>query len=200
MGQWIKQRLALVVIAGIAVVFMTVVATLAVMQPRTKLTAQQTTDSPTATNPPTQGAAYQANGVIESIAYDSNSTQSGKLLFLASNQQQAVTIVFSAQTTITLQDGTGATISEPLAAGYQATITGTQNADGTITASKVEASVADMATLPPGTTATATATLPPGTTPTPQPTHRPRPTPTPRPTRTPGPSPTPCPTGNGCDN
>lgn len=118
MGHWIKQRLALIILASIAVIVLSITVAIATIQAHSSLATQQAASTPAPTTTPAgHDSAYQASGTIESIAYDANSTQSGKLLFLANTSQQAVSVVFTSQTTIALMDASGASISAPLASG-----------------------------------------------------------------------------------
>ncbi len=169
MGHWIKQRLALIILASIAVIVLSITVAIATIQAHSSLATQQAASTPAPTTTPAgHDSAYQASGTIESIAYDANSTQSGKLLFLANTSQQAVSVVFTSQTTIALMDASGASISAPLASGLPATITGTLHADGSVTATTITA--VDLNGNQNG-----------GTQPTPSPTHPLQPTPTPKP-------------------
>jgi hypothetical protein len=140
-----KSKLTAIMIAAIAVAALAGAGAVMAAQGSSPSSSSPRTSTGSS---PQQAQDYDAQGVIKQVTFDQGTTRSGNLVFLPRGKQATVTVAFTTATKITLEsDGSDEdhSISSQgaLKAGMTVEVKGTQQTDGTVQASDIQAGTKD---------------------------------------------------------
>ena len=140
MVSWLKTKLTIIIIAAVAVFTVAGAGAVMAAQNHPFSSSPRTSDGASSQ----QQNEFEAQGVIQQVTFDQNTTQSGNLVFLPNGEQTTVTVVFTTATHIEVEaDANNAGNSQndagPLQAGMSAKVEGVAQADGSILAKEINA-------------------------------------------------------------
>lgn len=140
MVSWLKTKLTIIIIAAVAVFTVAGAGAVMAAQNHTFASTPRTSDGASSQ----QQNEFEAQGVIQQITFDQNTTSSGNLSFLPDGDQTTVTVVFTTATHIEVgADATDADNSQndtgTLQVGMSARVEGVVQADGSVLAKEINA-------------------------------------------------------------
>lgn len=142
---WMKAKLTTIMIATVAVFALAGAGAVFAAQNHASNTASTPHTADGASSQQEHG--FEAEGLIQQVAFDQGTTKSGSLVFLPDGKQDPVTVTFSTTTEMKFagdsnssSEGQNANSTQPgtLQAGMHAKVTGAVQTDGSVLANEIQ--------------------------------------------------------------